>query len=612
MKTVNNLSNKERNSFIVCLVLFILFIYGLCSFYYKVFFLWSSDNSLFIPSRSFFLQTMQEAGGLLNYNGLFLTQFFCYPLLGSAILLLLLIVVCFLMIKAFELPAGLYPIAFIPALALLLSVTQMGYMIHTLKSPGYIFSNTLGIIVCLLFCWGCKNLLKKNRFLHYFMPIIIVSTYPLFGIYSLFTAFLVFFMVVFLLKTPLKTSIILFLIYLSTGLVIPWLFVRFIFSEMPWHNTFIAGLPKFYCNLVELPLWIPFIVLFVSLSLFTLVFKYKNKIQGKRNWYLFSTGIFIFMLTSVYLLSYRNSNFITELKMLNAIEKSQWEQVVHIREKHDDKPTRLIIMFYNLALFKLGLAGDRMFTMDNKSVLHDFYRKNMILINYGAKPLYFHYGKINYCYRWCMEDMVEYGMTVTGLKYMVKCALLNNEFALAKKYNDVLKQTIFHKKWAESYQPYIDDPQQLTKNSELNAIRPLTAYENQLDRDKYQLEFYILNNFARMRGGTPELVDLSLQCNLIIKNVQRFWPRFFLYASTHERIPVHYQEAALLYSYLEREVDLSQFKFDKEVLDNFDRLVAMSKQYAENPDEKNEKIFKPLFGKTFWYYYFFVTDVKSN
>ena len=613
MKTVKNKVNKERFYFFVCIVLFSIFVYGSISFYYKDFIVLASENSLFLPSRSFFLQNMKTAGGLLNYGGLFFTQFFHYPLIGSAILLLLLLFVVFLVIKTFELPSRHYPLAFIPAFALFTSVTETGYLLLTLKSPGYMFSNTLGIILCLLICWGFITVLKKQRYIHYFIPVIIIFTYPFLGFYSFFAVFMCFMTNLFLLRLSIKTSIAQFSVYLLTGLLVPWFFSRFIYTEMPWYETFIAGLPKFHFNLLELPLWITFIILFVSLLLISGALRTGYyRIQEKKTGIYISIGVFILMLAEAYLLSFRNSNFKTELKILHAIEANNWNEAVSIREKYNKKPTRLIVMLNNLALHKLGLAGDRMFATDNNSVLHNFYKKDMIMINYGAKPLYFQYGLVNYCYRWCMEDMVEYGMTVQGLKYMIKCSLINGELSLAKKYNDVLKQTFFHRKFADKYQKYIDNSQLIAEDDEFKAIYPLMAYQNRLDKDPYLLEYYILNHFATMRGGPPELVELSIQSNLIIKNVERFWPRFFLFLSAHDRIPAHYQEAALIYSYLESNVDLSSIKLDEAIVEKFEQLVSMSKEYVNNSDEKNSDIFKPLFGKTFWYYYFFTTNVKTN
>jgi hypothetical protein len=174
-----------------------------------------------------------------------------------------------------------------------------------------------------------------------------------------------------------------------------------------------------------------------------------------------------------------------------------------------------------------------------------------------------------------------------------------------------LKKTFFHKQWAAKYQRYIDNPKLMLEDEEIKAIRPLMAYENLLDGDGSLLELYVLNSFAYMQGGPPDMVELSLQCNLVLKNIERFWPRYFLYARTHDRIPVHYQEAAILYAYLENR-DANKLKTNTEVMDRFDRLLAMSKLNENKSEEFNKKAFKPQFGDTFWYYYFFITGIKTN
>ncbi|MDR1762601.1 MAG: DUF6057 family protein [Dysgonamonadaceae bacterium] len=597
---------KELVSFVVCCALFVLFAFGITAFYNKEFLAWASEISLFLPTRMFLLQNMQTAGGLLSYGGAFFTQFFYYPLLGSLMLIVLLSLVTFLVIKAFRFSGQTVYLSFIPALALLLSVTEVEYVLYSLKTPGYLFSNTLGIIVCLSSLWGYRNV-QKDLMRMSLLPLFIILTYPLFGFYTLFAAVLCV-LTDLIEKRPQKLLKILITILLIG--IVPYLYSRFIYTQMPWSETYTAGLPHFFFTRVELPLWIPFIVLFLSL----LIFSVNLRIQQKRSKMKMIVSICVFLISiyGVYALSYRNSNFKTELQMLQAIETDDWNRVVSIGEQQRGQPTRLIVMCWNLALYKLGQAGDRMFEMDNNSVMPQTRRQRMVMMHAGAKPVYYQYGKINYCYRWCMEDLVEYGMTVQDLKYMVKCALMNGELALASKCNNILKQTLFHKQWAKRYQQYIDNPEMIKEDAEMKAICPLTAYQNLLDGDNNMLELYILNSFAFMEGGTPEVVEMSLICNMILKNIERFWPRFFLYARTHNRIPVCYQEAAVLYAYLEGEVDAGSLPLDDAVIDNFNNLIWLSKKNTDMSDEYNRKAFKPQFGKTFWYYYFFIIDNKMN
>ena len=67
-----------------------------------------------------------------------------------------------------------------------------------------------------------------------------------------------------------------------------------------------------------------------------------------------------------------------------------------------------MVMNKNLALFRLGRAGDEMFQYREGGA-----RPNapflVRLAHVGGKALYYHYGQENYCYRWCMEDGVTFG-----------------------------------------------------------------------------------------------------------------------------------------------------------------------------------------------------------
>ncbi|MCD7973645.1 MAG: DUF6057 family protein [Candidatus Azobacteroides sp.] len=597
----------------ICIMLFILLAYHLTLCCNYNFLIWAEELSLFIPGRLFFDRHVIVPGGLLSYAGSFLTQFFYLPVLGCTLFILLLFLLQYLVRTTFCISGKYTGLSFIPSGMLLLSVTQVEYLLHTLKTPGYLYAGLLGITVTLLFF----ILYRKINFrpLKSILPVIYISTYQFFGFYTLLAVFLcVLYEILFFIKDKNTYRFFPVVTGLFMILVVPYISYVYTNIRIQWQEIYIAGLPKFYFTQDELIYWIPFLILFFSILFFFVFLLKKQPVEKEVKIPLLNrdTFIFIILLAGIYLGSYRNENFKTELKMTRAVENNDWEKVISLGKELKSSPTRLIIMYQNLALYKLGRAGDEMFAVDNVSVLPKTKRPTLILMHLGAKPVYFQYGKINYCYRWCMEDMSEYGMNVNLLKYMVKCAIMNEEFPLARKYNNVLKKTFFHKNWAEKYQKYIDNPESGENDPEMKAIRPLMAYDNVLDGDGGLLEIYLLNNFAYLEGGPPELVELSLQCNLILKNIERFWPRFFLYARTHKRLPAHYQEAALLYSHLEKKVDISKINFDQEIVARFNQLVTLSETYQYRSDEENRKAFKPVFGDTYWYYYFFIKDIKSN
>ena len=315
--------------------------------------------------------------------------------------------------------------------------------------------------------------------------------------------------------------------------------------------------------------------------------------------------VFLLAIIGVWYFSFDDANFRTELAMEQAIVNNDWNRVLALSHQLKGEPTRLIVMETNLALRKLREAGDRMYTYQDGA--KPFKTRSPVLqIEIAGKMFYYQYGMINHCYRWCMEDMITTGMKIENLKYFVKSCLLNEEIALAQKYNDVLKKTLFHKSWASKYQTLIDDPEKIGSDPEFKAILPLMDPINKLRIEKKEmLEDYLIYSFATLNAGSPELIELAMQCNLEIKNSQRFWPFFSYYIQTHSRIPVHYQEAALLFAYIEKRDDLNIDHFNRETLNRFHAFIDRVKQYAKLSRQELEPIFMKEFGNTYWYYYYF-------
>jgi len=574
-------------------------------------FLWKTQElDLFAFNQRYFLDAIEGIGGLSVYLGSFLTQFFYIPWLGSLIYLALLLFVSYLTSKAFNLKGRAIPLAFIPSLALLLTMCELGYMIYILKINGYVYVTVLGVIGIL---WGII-LFQKIKRIHfqviYILAYLLVG-YPVFGAYALFGGGL--FLLYTLKSVALeknKAALIPAVTALSGIFLIPIVYYQFLYSQTIFKNLSFALLPAFNTGSEKI-LWLPFVL--IALFFIVAVLWKQGKESKKTTFVRKSAPVFLFLSTLVIVaaFSYKDENLKTELAMQSASEKGNWNEVLRIAQKQKDEPTRLIVMNTNLALFKLNLAGDKMFNYKdgNKAINTP---GNIFPMQIAGKFFYYQYGKLNYCYRWCMEEMVEFKMNANNLKYFVLSATLNKETALANKYNEVLKSTLFYKSWAEKQQVFIDDPETIMTVPEYTDIMKLNAFNNVLDGDNSMLETYLLNCSAYSRGGNPALVTLSILSNLQMKNIERFWPGFFLYARTHDRIPVHFQEAALLYYYLEHKVDISQVKFDKQVMDDFQLLLDFSKKQANYPEETTRKLYFNQFGGTFWYYYFFVNTLMEK
>jgi len=442
---------------------------------------WAEEFSIFIPTTYYFTQCMNFAGGLLTYAGTFLTQFFYYPTLGSLIFIAILFLIQYLSVIAFRIPKNCYQVSFIPSLMLLLSITQLGYILLTFKSPGYFFSNSLGIVAFLLLFIAYRSI--SNLILRIVVLILIlVGTYPLFGFYALFTGLVC---MLYEFGLYLKDRKLSRIAPITIGLVliasVPQLYYYFVYYDMQFFQMYIAGLPRFEFNSNEFTLWLTFV--FISFLLFCgFLFPKQDKVKIHKRTALASTTAFISAVIFVYAMSYNDENFNAGVKIYNAIERNNWEKVITIvQDLHENPTTKNVVLSYRLATFMTQhvAENDAFLNHDNTIKPNCVCATMPVKIQLGGISFYYNSGEINKCYHWCMENMVEYGPRVSYLKYMVKCAIVNEEYDLARKYNSILLSSMFHKEWALRYQNFIDNPA-LTKNkNEISALRSLSAAANE-------------------------------------------------------------------------------------------------------------------------------------
>ena len=131
------------------------------------------------------------------------------------------------------------------------------------------------------------------------------------------------------------------------------------------------------------------------------------------------------------------------------------------------------------------------------------------MVHTFGKRLYLEYGIPNYCYRWCMEDGVEYGWTIERLKLMTLCSLINSEFVAAQHYINLLKKTDFHRSWARHYQDMLYRPSVIAGDPALKPILPLLRDDNFLTSDQSQLEHFLFEHILSTSGGTREQEELA-------------------------------------------------------------------------------------------------------
>ncbi|MDR1274747.1 MAG: DUF6057 family protein, partial [Odoribacteraceae bacterium] len=126
------------------------------------------------------------------------------------------------------------------------------------------------------------------------------------------------------------------------------------------------------------------------------------------------------------------------------------------------------------------------------------------------------------------------------------------------------------------------------------------------------LEPYLLEYFRDTPPASREMLELATAAALTLKDKERFWSLLSLYRENGLKIPRHAQEAALLFAHRDRR-EISEISgIDDATRGEFARLLnAMELQRATTGDALVD-LLRRSFGRTYWYYYFAVKDLKTN
>lgn len=459
-----------------CSLVFLAFA---CYFLMKYTYVWKwvEGLSLFVPGEAFFRPFLRIPGGILAYTGCFLTQFLYYPVAGCLIFVGLLYAVQQLTVRAFRMPDRFYPLSFVPSLLLLTAVLNVGYTWATLKAPGHFFVPALGCSFFLACYWFYRQV--GNGYVRMGMVLLITTTYPLFGFYALFGAGLC------LVQEWLeKTGKFRFCLILAGAATI-WLVPKLYYfgldgTEQEISRLYVAGLPPFFIRRSELMLWMPYLLLFgwyAFGALFTEIFKPSGRVmpstaQGEsaRRTRFASATVFAAALLFTGIQAYENENFEAGVRSNLAIEAGDWQEAAETVAQVKKNPTRDVAINGQLAGLYLGKPQLPAETPPLPVTYKDARPGILTFMQLSGLQMNYYGGQINVCYRWAVELSIEYGWQVSRLKLLVKCALLNGEPELAQKYNNLLKRTLFHKKWAEKYQAYIDHPERMKHDREFARI----------------------------------------------------------------------------------------------------------------------------------------------
>ena len=578
--------------------------------------LWKvQEKNLFLCSTLYLKEQLVVPGGLLTWVGTWFTQFLYYPWLGVLLLCGWWLLLMTIIKRTFGIPDRWGIVMLIPVAILLLTNMDLGYWIYILKLRGHFFVTTIGTTAVAALLWGFRCIHGKYFLRTAYIVITCALGYPLMGIYGLAAALLMGIWS-WRLTASRTEAVINSVVAILSVAAVPLFCYRFIYYQVNLSNILWAELPLFFITEEYHIYYIPYYILalfFVILAVTYRADRQMAKPMKKFQYLACQAVIAILLVGSVYTFWMKDENFHHELTMQHRIANLDWQGVLKEAATQKDEPTRAIVMMRNLALSRLGRQGDDMFLYKNgsKAYAAPFGMRLMLV----AGPLiYYQYGMLNYCNRLCIEMGVEFGFRTEDYQLLVNCALLEGDKPLARKYINILKQTIFYSDWAEQAEALLGHPELIAKDAEREPITHMLHYKNYLGGDEGNTERFLMQRLERSTyTDDPIFQEQALLATLWTKDINQFWHHFNDYIRLHPqgRIPRYYQEAAYLYGKITEQVDVDKMPFDRSVKDGFEHFMSAAADYDQQEVEVVRAGLSPFFGDTYYYDYYAMSNLPE-
>lgn len=587
-----------------------------------------SEQSLFLYNGHFFREAMALPAGFLSYISAFFIQFFYYPQLGATVYVLLLVALYVLTKRVFDIPARWSLLALLPVAVVLAYSTQLGYWMFYMKIQGFYYMALLATLASLLVAWVC---LKYKAL---YAPVVIlwaVGGYMLFGAYALGSAVVIAvaslvdriksrYAPIFIASAALMlVAVCIFVYAVPLGMYHYNIYSNTMLSHMPFaglpvHQWVFGNAEMFPNGIFEY--WLPIILLpLVYLLLAFLRGSLGESKEGKsaKLFVAVNMALLAIIIAFASFYWYNDVNFGIENKQNRAMWSEDWEVVAEYA-KDSKLPTRQIVLNKNMALLKLGRLGEEAFKYPDGSA--DIAHPGVVhLTQTGGMMNYFQYGKFNFCYRWCIENAVEYGWRAEYLKHAVRCMLLSGQHKLAMRYINILKETLFYRSWACEMENYINEPKLISKQEEFRMPLLMYNYKDALELDDSYVEVYLSKSLSGTftKDDSRLYAEAAVVFALVRKDVKLFWETMSRYIAQGKmtRVPNHFQEAIVLFTSLNKDIT-TNIPIDFKVKNRFESFIKNIQKYKGMKEKEMAPYFVDEYGDTYWYFYFFVREIKTN
>lgn len=383
---------------------------------------YQEQNQLFLFSTDYFLQRIALPGGLTDWLSELTVQFYYLSWLGA--LLLALIAVAIQRLTLLTTKSKLLSANILSLLPVVLLIGVMGDENVLLSYPT--------AILCALAATAC------TRRMPWWGDIVAVPM-----LYWLIGPMTIAYVLIRIIDNPRKEW---------------WTIIWLPVIQLLAYTLFIKEYPLIEVMLginyyrIPLVLMMPKTLWIVPLAIIVLKFLFsKNKVlENKPILSLVSLAVVIACSTGAVKLGYPKDKY--ELLMQDyLVRQGKWQEIID-RAEHYQVKTAFSSNAVNLALGMTNQLADRQFTFyqsGEDALIMPMVRDNMS--NLPSAEAFYQLGMTNSAKRYMydiQESIINGRQSGRCMKRIAECLIIDEQYKVAQKYLDVLKQTVFYRQWA--------------------------------------------------------------------------------------------------------------------------------------------------------------------
>ncbi|GHU82236.1 hypothetical protein FACS189415_2340 [Bacteroidia bacterium] len=532
----------------------------------------------------------RQPGGLIDYAGAFLTQFFYIQWLGALIYTLIGLALAWTFYKACSRSGDIDALFFIP-------IIPVALMLIISAGLHFRLSYSLGLLVACAAFLLYVGLKYPLRYVAGFLLFLV--TYAVAGGNALVLTVLILLYELFGKKQAYTYPYLCVLLALTA--LIPCMAWRWIYVA-PIKTAYFAmtapcvPYPTLFTDLFWLS--VPALYLLwriLNLSKTPWIEKHEGVLSGASC--VLTAGLFV-SVCSTY-----NKTSETINGMSYEVRHDHWDKVLEIGSQNKSS-SRLITYFTNMALYETGRMADQLFLYPQFGTAGLFLDRSMTpyAVSFIGE-VYYCLGMMPVAEQGTFEAMVSWSKQpkADALSRLVTTNMLRGDYGASSKYIRAFEHTLFYREWAKQQRVYLqhikEDP---------TFVPPHTPGQAQYDNSFINFDTPD-RTLTRLLEGDPNnkgAFEYLMAYNLLDRDVEGFKLLMDRYYDNfnYPSMPVSYEEALLVYE--NAGLGDQPYQISEATRKRFSKYL----QYTKSSNDI--RTIELLFGKTYWFYLQFTQPVS--